>query len=329
MNLKFFVKTIFLMVLFSPVACYSYPGETAADPLYIQKVDTYQDQMDRVDDLRNSLIEKYGSEVFYTCYQQNCAGGDMANPSTASFCLKTLEYPCISMLLREKAATKKTNKEVLNDGCHQKYGENSYFKENVNGTNICDCLDGYEWQGDVCIKKREILCLVGTEKVGDKCVDYCEYYFDKRSHAQLVGIFDFVCVCEDGYVFDMNKKVCLEKQVEAVGSEKIDSNKPSVVQPKKNNDSNLSGAEKQNAVGDSKDAGLNNGVPGKENSAVSNGENASTSIERGQGDDIANSLNVEKDDDLGVSEKTGLVKRIKVFMGRVLSKIAAWLLSEK
>lgn len=233
---------IICLILGYPSIAIAYPGQYSWDPLYIEikenpiQKQLREDAVKRNENLNkiNSLIAKYGSKIYYTCYQNYCATGDMGNPNTQAMCLLSLEYNC---LMRESAFQDKSD-DSLDEGCHKKYGTNSYYKETINGTHICDCVDGHEWQGDICAEKTVECpanstyiqgscvcnddfidigefckrCLPGEVAVKNQCIDICEKDYP-NSYAELSADFKWECFCDNNFRWDEVKKSCVVNKI--------------------------------------------------------------------------------------------------------------------
>ncbi len=216
----FITISIFAIVL--PGLAFSQTGtEVAEKPLKIYDAQKFDNQSRQA-----GLIATYGQSGFDQCF--SCAEYDLTNPFGYSACLREAAA-CLSgselnnnscPVGKIRSAGACVNYE---EGCRVEYGEHSIATGAVDdsGKVVCECAEGYSWNGlkTKCIEScPDGMLYYSTYKQANgeflygRCQtpdDACQSeYGDYSQSAGESESGDYLCRCQDGYIWDND--TCIE-----------------------------------------------------------------------------------------------------------------------
>ncbi len=92
-------------------------------------------------------------------------------------------------------------------GCKSRYGNNSYFlKIKDDGTVTCDCVSGYKWQGNTCVKDVPVLAPITVTTPDQLCQN--KYGQFSKSISNVNG--QNICDCLGGYSWNQGQTQCVK-----------------------------------------------------------------------------------------------------------------------
>lgn len=205
---KLILITSLLFIILSPISVYAYPGQYSWDPIYIKEIENRSiSNKETIQRLKN----QYGISAFYVCYP--CSGMDTSNPSTESNCLITTEH-CL-----ESKQLKDNTRAEWDQECKKSGGPYAILGtiDEVNKTYYCDCMTGYTFENNLCVKKQLYNCpptqiyINGICQNKDATIAVVRGFslpdnttsLDNSNNTKNESLS-----CPDGYILSLDKKSC-------------------------------------------------------------------------------------------------------------------------